>query len=70
MKVKGIKRGQIIELAEAIDIPDGTEIMIKIVVDSTESETLTSIIGTAQGSFATPEEADKFIRQERDTWDS
>ncbi|MBD2093267.1 hypothetical protein H6F67_25820 [Microcoleus sp. FACHB-1515] len=30
MKIKGIKRGQTIELIEAIDIPDGTEISIEI----------------------------------------
>lgn len=30
MKVKGIKRGQTIELVEAIDIPDGTEVSVEI----------------------------------------
>lgn len=30
MKVRGIKRGQIIELVEAIDIPDGTEVSVEI----------------------------------------
>jgi antitoxin component of MazEF toxin-antitoxin module len=122
MKVRGIKRGQIIELVEAIDIPDGTEVSVEIddrqlltleerqakfqawldqpseeredliaaleevererrfsaelarlnlgLLESSSSEPLASIIGTAQGSFATPEEADQFIRQERDAWDS
>ena len=31
---------------------------------------LTRLIGSAPGSFATPEAADRFIRQERDAWDS
>lgn len=31
---------------------------------------LTSFIGTAKGSFTTPEEVDQFIRQERDAWES
>jgi hypothetical protein len=31
---------------------------------------LTRFIGAAKGSFATPAEADAFIRQERDAWDS
>ena len=31
---------------------------------------LTSLIGQAQGIYKTPEEADRFIRQERDSWDS
>lgn len=30
MKIKGIKRGQTIELVEAIDIPDGTEVSVEI----------------------------------------
>ena len=30
--------------------------------------TLTSLIGTAAGGFTTPQEADVFIRQERNTW--
>jgi len=34
-----------------------------------DSMPLTSFIGAAPGSFATPEEADQFIRQERDAWD-
>ena len=34
------------------------------------TNSLTSLIGQAQGTFTNPEEADCFIRQERDTWDS
>lgn len=30
MKIKGIKRGQIIELLESINIPDGVEITMEI----------------------------------------
>lgn len=124
MRVKGIKRGQMIELVEAIDIPDGTEVSIEIddrqlltpeefqkrlsdffnspkdqaaiedlaatlasmeveeremlelyygsrdeLADGTQRP-LTSFIGAAKGSFATPEEVDQFIRQERDAWES
>jgi len=91
MKVKGIKRGQTIELDNVIHIPDGTELLIEIdeqqfinpehrkvlelypdsrdelAID--ETRPLTSIIGTGNGSFATPEEVDRFIREERDAWD-
>ncbi len=122
MKIKGILRGQTIELTEAIDLPDGTEVSVEIddrqllaleerqarfqtwldqpleeredlikaleevererrlsaelarlkleMLQVSTSEPLTSIIGTAKGSFTTPEEADQFIRQERDAWDS
>jgi hypothetical protein len=102
MKLKGIKRGNTIELIEqTIDIPDGTEVTItigeqfsitpeayleylqalfaepdlssnnflEIVQAATDDMPLTSLIGSAPGTFATPEEADQFIRQERDAWD-
>ena len=36
----------------------------------TKNQPLTSIIGTGQGSFATLEQADEFIRMERETWTS
>ena len=35
----------------------------------TDDSPLTSLIGSVPGSFATPEEAKRFIRQERDAWD-
>jgi hypothetical protein len=37
MKIKGIKRGQIIELLEQInDIPDGTEIIVDVVISPSQ----------------------------------
>lgn len=33
-----------------------------------EKVDMVSLIGAGRGSFATPEEADAFIRQERDSW--
>jgi hypothetical protein len=102
MKVKGIKRGNTIELIDqTIDIPDGTEITLTIneqtditpeaylehlqaffaqpnatsndlletLQVSADDTPLTSLIGSAPGSFSTPKEADQFIRQERDAWD-
>jgi hypothetical protein len=120
MKVKGIKRGNTIELIDlAIDIPDGTEITViiedqpptspedylerlrrviaepfsddfleamavveherqlsselarlNLQLQATADDTpLTDLIGSAPGSFATPEEADQFIREQRDEWD-
>ena len=102
MRVKGIKRGNIIELIDqTIDVPDGTEITLTIeeqaattpeayleslqafftranlasanfretLITDIDNTPLTSLIGSAPGSFASPEEADRFIRQERDAWD-
>jgi len=38
MKMRGIKRGQIIELLDQIDdIPDGAEITVEVVTSSTKS---------------------------------
>jgi hypothetical protein len=43
MKIKGIKRGQTIELLEQInDIPDGAEIIVDVVISSNQ------IVETAQ----------------------
>jgi hypothetical protein len=36
----------------------------------TPTNSLTSLLGQAQGTFANPEAVDRFIRQERDKWDS
>lgn len=125
MKVKGIKRGNTIELLDPnLQIPDGTEITVIIeeqtageqttlsredhlaelqaflaepasddliealatveherqlsrelarlnlhLRETADSTPLTSLIGSAPGSFDTPAAADEFIRQERDAWD-
>lgn len=45
----------------------------EVVVMITDSQymfnRLTSFIGKGKGSFASPSEADAFIRKERDTWE-
>ncbi len=38
MKVKGIKRGQTIELLEEINIPDGTEITLEVEIEQPLSQ--------------------------------
>lgn len=70
MRMRGIKRGQKIELFDAIDIPDGTEIELEIrLPEFWDNRPLTSFIGSAKGGFISSEEVDQFIRQERDSWD-
>jgi hypothetical protein len=44
------------------------KVQLSDTTDSTHS--LTSLLGQAQGTFASPDAVDHFIRQERDTWDS
>ncbi|WP_199341294.1 MULTISPECIES: hypothetical protein [Nostocales] len=47
------------------------EIIVLIETPTDRStKSLTSFIGSAKGSFATPEEVDQFISQERDAWES
>jgi len=45
VKIKGIKRGQIIELLESINIPDGVEIMMEVEFEQplNEQERLTKL---------------------------
>ena len=38
MKIRGIKRGQTIELLDQIDtIPDGAEVIVELIISSSES---------------------------------
>lgn len=70
-----VKPGGVIELT----LPELSEgAIVEVIVlfqDSSElaketARSLTSLIGSAPGSFATPEEANQFIRQERNDWDA
>ncbi|MEW6251429.1 MAG: hypothetical protein AB1716_12335 [Planctomycetota bacterium] len=55
------------------DLPVGTEVEVIVMVDE-ELEAgapppLTSLFGAAKGIFASGEEADAFLRAERDAWE-
>jgi len=45
------------------------EIVVMITDSQYKFNRLTSFIGKAKGGFASPSEADAFIRRERDTWE-
>jgi hypothetical protein len=54
----------------------GTQAEVIVLVPSTDQtdptsaqQSLASFVGAGKGGFATVEEADKFIRSERDEWD-
>ena len=68
-----VKPGGVIEICSP-ELPSGTTVEVIILMERTTSDksekSLTSFIGAAKGSFATPEAADQFIRQERDSWES
>lgn len=65
--------GGVIEICSP-ELPSGATVEVIILIKSYPTnepeKSLTSFIGAAKGSFATPEEVDQFIRQERDLWES
>ncbi|KAF3889314.1 MULTISPECIES: hypothetical protein [Nostocales] len=67
-----VKPGGIVEISSS-ELPSGAivEVIVLLESDSEKPEkSLTSFIGLAKGNFATPQEVDLFIRNERDAWES
>ena len=67
-----VQPGGIIEIRSP-ELPIGATVEVIVLLNSPPNnfdKSLTSFIGAAKGNFATPEEVDQFIRQERDTWES
>ncbi len=66
-----VQSGGVIQLQSA-ELPEGANVEVIVLLEpSTEPQkSLRSFIGAAKGSFATPEEADRFICEEREAWDS
>lgn len=67
-----VQPGGVVEICSP-ELPAGATVEVIILLESTSNESgksLTSFIGAAKGSFATLEEVDQFIRQERDSWES
>lgn len=66
-----VKPGGVIEICSP-ELPPGATVEVIVLLESPPKHSqkpLISFIGSAKGSFATPEEVDKFIRQERDAWE-
>ena len=65
-----IRPGGLIEIRRP-DLPEGAAAEVIVMIEAPESEPppLTSLFGKAKGVFSTGEEADAFIRAERDAWD-
>ncbi|RCJ34787.1 hypothetical protein A6770_16650 [Nostoc minutum NIES-26] len=76
--LSGIKQKVIVQPGGVVEIcspelPTGATVEVIILLESPPQQSeksLTSFIGSTKGSFATPEEVDRFIRQERDAWES
>jgi len=64
-----VKPGGIVEI-QSDSLPPGATAEASVILETSpvKKTSLTSLIGTARGSFTTPEEADEFIRRERDNW--
>jgi hypothetical protein len=58
---------------QSSELPIGETVEVIVLIEDQQPQeqerTLTSFIGAAKGCFATPEEADQFIHQERNSWD-
>ncbi|WP_373528516.1 hypothetical protein [Nostoc sp.] len=66
-----VKLGGVVEICSP-ELPVGATVEVIVLLESPPKDSekpLTSFIGSARGSFNTPEEVDKFIRQERDAWE-
>ena len=67
-----VKPGGVVQICSP-ELPTGATVEIIVLIESPTDKSkssLTSFIGSAKGSFATPEEVDQFIRQEQDAWES
>lgn len=67
-----VQPGGLIEVRSP-DLPPGATVEVIVLLESIPQDNqlgISRFIGAASGSFATPEQADEFIRQERDAWDS
>jgi hypothetical protein len=67
-----VQPGGVVELRSP-ELPAGATVEVIVLLEPQLEESkrpLASFIGAAKGNFATPEEVDQFIRQERDAWES
>jgi len=52
------------------ELPEGVEADVTVSLqDPTPTQSYRALFGSGRGGFATPEEADAFLRKERDAWD-
>lgn len=65
-----VQPGGVVEVRSP-ELPDGATVEVIVLLESPPPlQGLSRFIGAASGNFATPEEVDQFIRQERESWDS
>jgi hypothetical protein len=66
-----VQPGGVIEI-RSDELPPGATADVIVILDSAPAQALplVRLIGAGKGSFATPAEADAFLRDERDAWES
>lgn len=66
-----IQPGGRIEIPSS-ELPAGAQAEVIVVLEpiSPTTNSLLSMVGKGKGSFASPDEADRFIRKERNAWES
>lgn len=67
-----VQPGGVIEIRSP-ELPAGAVVDVVVILEPEprpSGRSLSSLIGSGKGSFATPEEAAEFIRRERDKWTS
>lgn len=66
-----VKPGGVVEIT-ASELTPGLRADVVIIQEDMPAKPmegkLTSLVGSGKGSYSTPAEADKFIRDERDSW--
>jgi hypothetical protein len=65
-----VQKDSMIEIhSPALKPGSHVEVILLIEEVSIKKQSLSSLIGTGKGSYASPSEADAFIRGERDKWE-
>ncbi len=63
-----IQRGGRVEITST-ELPEGQQAEVIILVgDPAPDQSYASLFGSGRGGFASPQEADGFLRRERDAW--
>ena len=68
-RIVTVQPGGRIEI-NALELPVGTqaEVTVMEITLPSPKRTLSALLGLGRGAFDAPEEADAFVRQERDQW--
>ena len=68
-RIVTVQPGGRIEI-HAPELPPGTqaEVIVLEIAAAAPKRALSALLGLGRGAFATPEEADAFLRHERDQW--